>query len=342
MKKFLIKLSYTVLPIWLVLVLTTCYLSLYVIPQTSGDIGRLACIPFGFEYDKMIEKSIIKDTLFQTIYKTEDFQTVKTEVLTVGDSFSQQQNTGYQNYLSEKGVKVVNCFRRLYDSPIQYAYNLLDKNVIDSASVKVMVIEIAERDFETFIGRFDKDKVEVGKQYKESGVSSNSWSLARTRDYLLYLIGWVTPIYKEELNTDLFSSDCPRDLYFYNDDIEKGVSISDGDKVRQVINTVQEKADGKGISLIWLIAPDKYDIYQKYIVDNPYPVKTVNEDIERILGKSPSLMIAKQYLLPLVEKGEKDIFLFNDTHWSYKSCKVIADELYDRLVTHTASGGSYR
>lgn len=340
MKKFLIKLSYTVLPIWVVLVSLTCYLSLIVIPLASGDIGRLACIPFGHDYDKMLEKSMIKDTLFQTIYEPDEFLFLNTEVLTVGDSFSQQQNGGYQNYLSKNGLQVVNCFRRLYDSPIQYAYNLLDKHVIDSTNTKVLVIEVVERDFETVIERFEKGKVEVIKQYYESGISSNSWSLARTRDYLLYQIGWVTPIYKVKLDEDMFSSDHPRDLYFFREDIEMGVSLINRDKLRQVVETLQQKAERQGVKLIWLIAADKYDLYQNHIVDNPYPAKTVNEDIEKALGKNPSLLIAKHYLLPRVEKGEKDIFLFNDTHWSYKSSQTIADELYNRILTIRNTRGS--
>ena len=81
-----------------------------------------------------------------------------------------------------------------------------------------------------------------------------------------------------------------------------------------------------------MIAVDKYDLYQKHIVDNPFPVKTVNEDLERILGANKALFLAKPYLQPLVDQGEKDVFLFNDTHWTYKASQVIAEALYDRIT----------
>ena len=337
MKKFLLKLSYTVLPIWLILVAVTGYLSLYVIPQVSGDIGRLACIPFGLEYNKMLEKNMKKEIMFRTITQAEDLKSLHTDVLTIGDSFSQQQYDGYQNYLGEKGLDVVNCFWRMYESPLQYAYNLLDKNVIDSTKVKILILELVEREFETRIERFDKNKIEVQRQYSEdTGVSSNSWSLSRARDYILYQVGWVTPIYKGKLDMDLFTSDKPRDLYFFRDDIEMGVSIRNGEKVKQVYDILQEKAAKKGVRLIVMVAADKYDIYQNHIVDNPFPVKTNNEDIERIIGRSTSLLLTKQYLLPFIDKEEKDVYMFNDTHWSYKASKIIADELYQRITRNEA------
>ena len=337
MKKFLLKLSYTVLPIWLILVAVTGYLSLYVIPQVSGDIGRLACIPFGLEYNKMLEKNMKKEIMFRTITQAEDLKSLHTDVLTIGDSFSQQQYDGYQNYLGEKGLDVVNCFWRMYESPLQYAYNLLDKNVIDSTKVKILILELVEREFETRIERFDKNKIEVQRQYSEdTGVSSNSWSLSRARDYILYQVGWVTPIYKEKLDMDLFTSDKPRDLYFFRDDIEMGVSIRNGEKVKQVYDILQEKAAEKGVRLIVMVAADKYDIYQNHIVDNPFPVKTNNEDIERIIGRSTSLLLTKRYLLPFIDKEEKDVYMFNDTHWSYKASKIIADELYQRITRNEA------
>jgi hypothetical protein len=41
--------------------------------------------------------------------------------------------------------------------------------------------------------------------------------------------------------------------------------------------------------------------------------------------------MSKQYLLPLIEKGEKDVFMFNDSHWSYKASALIANELMNRI-----------
>ena len=125
----------------------------------------------------------------------------------------------------------------------------------------------------------------------------------------------------------------PNLLYFYSYDITNGVSLhpKNDEKVVQVFNTLCAKAQEKGLYLILMVAVDKYDLYQQHIVNNPYPVKTINEDIERILGQNPHLLLAKHCLLPLIETGEQDVFRFTDTHWSYKASEVVADELYQQI-----------
>jgi hypothetical protein len=80
-----------------------------------------------------------------------------------------------------------------------------------------------------------------------------------------------------------------------------------------------------------MMAVDKYDLYQDYIVDNPYPPKRVNEDVRQILGDIPEVMLCKDCLLPLIERGEKDVFLFDNTHWSYKGSEAVGKELSRRV-----------
>ena len=42
-------------------------------------------------------------------------------------------------------------------------------------------------------------------------------------------------------------------------------------------------------------------------------------------------VIAKRVLLPLVEQGVKDVYLYNDTHWSPSSSRIIAGEIIKKL-----------
>ena len=56
MKKFLIKLSYTVLPVWLLLVGLATYL--WMTDDKSGDLMRLGLIDTGPEYSDSCPKSI--------------------------------------------------------------------------------------------------------------------------------------------------------------------------------------------------------------------------------------------------------------------------------------------
>ena len=350
MKKFLKKISYTVFPLWLIAVGLVVYLSLYVVPNISGDISRLALLPFGHEYERNLEKKMLKETLYPTIERTDTLRHLHVQVLNIGDSFSALGNGSHQNYLCHKGLTLINTERGLYNSPIQYAYNIMDKGIIDSTNAQTLIVQVAERDFERYIESFDVDKIDMIEEDDTSDGSSsaqddhrwslagkqepNSWTCTRARDWVMYRIGRGNPIFTSQLDKDFFSSKEPDLLYFYSYDITNGVSINpqnDG-KVVQVFNTLCTKAEEKGIYLILMVAVDKYDLYQQHIVDNPYPAKTINEDIERILGQSPHLFLTKHCLLPMVDKGELDVFRFNDTHWSYKASEVIADSIYQRIT----------
>ena len=350
MKKFLIKLSYTVFPLWLLAVGLVVYLSLYVVPNISGDISRLSLLPFGHEYDDNLQKRMLKETLYPTIEKSDTLRSLHVQVLNIGDSFSQLGNGSHQNYLCHKGLTLVNTERGLYKSPIQYAYNIMDRGIIDSTNAQVLIVQVAERDFEKYIESFDVDKMDMLAEYDTSDDSGsgeddrrwslagehepNSWSLTRARDWVMYRIGRGNPIYTSQLDKDYFSSKEPNELYYYCFDILNGTSIKpeNDKKVVQVFDALCTKAQEKGLYLILMVAIDKYDLYQQHIVDNPYPAKTINEDIERMLGQSPHLLLTKHILLPMVDQGEQEVFKFTDTHWSYKASEVIADELYKLII----------
>ena len=340
MKKFLIKLSYTVLPVFLLLFGLVAYVTLFICPKSdTGDLGNLALITFWPEYGQKIEEHEMKDTLFVKVNHTEDLRNIDVNVLTVGDSFSQQEHAGYQNYMPGEGLSVANCRRSLYDNPIQYAYNLMDWGMVDSTNVDVMVVEVGERDFALRIDNFGVDKVEVPEpddpvEDDNEERNPNEWSLLRARDFVLYRFAGRSPVYVVDLKQDFFDSPEPRKLYFYCADIINGMTIDETirHKVKEVIDLLTCMAQKRGIKLIFMLPVDKYDLYQDYIVDNPYAYpKRINEDVREILGDIPEVLLSKYYLQPLIDKGEKDIFLFDNSHWSYKASEVVGKELSRRI-----------
>ena len=351
MKKFLIKLSYTVLPVFLLLFGLTAYLNLYIRPQATGDLGRLAFVIIGEEYGQRIEQYELKDVFFEKVREAEDLRNIHVNVLTIGDSFSQQGHAGYQNYMPQEGLTVANMRRGLYDNPIQYAWNLLDAGVVDSTNIDVMVVEVGERDLPLRIENFRIDKVEVGEPDspgdggEENVWDISQWSLLRTRDYLMYRYAGCCPVYDVELDRDFFSSNDPRRLYFYCSDVLNGTSIEKSvrPKVKEVFSLLMAKAEERGFALILLVPVDKYDLYQDYIVNNPYDhPKRINEEVLELLGDRPEVMLCKFTLQPLLENGEKDVFLFDDSHWSYKSSHAVGKELSRRVKLlmnpHTSLG----
>ena len=313
MKRFLIKLSYLVLPIYLLMLGLVAYVTFYISPRADvSDLGYLALIPFGA------------------------LRNIHVNVLTVGDSFSQQGSAGYQNYMPGEGISVANCRRSLYESPIQYACNILDWGVVDSTNIDVLVVEVVERDLAINIGNFGENKIEVPEPESTSDKvvgSANVWSLLRARDFVLYRYAGRSPVYTFDLKRDFFSSHEPNKLYVYDRDVINGLTIDEAlrPKVKEVFDLLTRKAHDRGIKLMLMMPVDKYDLYQDYITDNPYPPKRVNEDVREIFGDIPEVMLCKYCLQPLLDKGEKDVFLFDNTHWSYKGSEAVGKELCRRV-----------
>ena len=336
MKMFLIKLSYTVLPVFLLLFGLVAYVTLYISPRTTGDLGHLAYIPFDCQEDAPGE---MEELLFEDVRQTDSLRNIHVDVLTVGDSFSRMGKLGYQNYLAAQGVSVVNCKRELYDNPFQYAYNILDRGLVDSANISVLVVQVGERDLVIRSEEFDVNKVDIrelgSKSPSNGGGSANDWSLLRARDFLMYRLD-KSPVYKVTLDKDYFNSKEPRSLYFYCADITNGVNIGDASrqKIQEVYQILTRKANERGIALLLMIPVDKYDMYQDHIVDNPYPRKTYIEEVREIFGDTPNVLLCKDLLTPLIEKGEKDVFLFDDSHWSIKAAEIVGKELSKRVKGH--------
>jgi hypothetical protein len=207
---------------------------------------------------------------------------------------------------------------------------------VDSTNIDVLVLEVVERDFALRINDFKESKVEVPEpESAPDGEkrNANEWSLLRARDFILYRFADRSPVNVVNLNRNFFSSREPNKLYFYDGDIKNGLTIDEAviPKVKEVFDLLTRKAHERGIQLMLMVAVDKYDLFQDYIMDNPYPPKRVNEDIREIFGDIPEVMLCKYCLLPLLEKGEKDVFLFDNTHWSYKGSEAVGKELCRRV-----------
>jgi len=71
---------------------------------------------------------------------------------------------------------------------------------------------------------------------------------------------------------------------------------------------------------------DKYNLYSRFIVDNPYPDSRFFEELRK-LPKRYVFIDTKKLLLGELERGEKDLFYPDDTHWSWKAPKRIFSEI---------------
>lgn len=346
MKKFLIKISYTVLPVWLLLVGMAIYL--WVTNDNSGDLMRLGLIDSGPEYTDSIRSELLP----RVYYRGEDNDSLlhldSCGVLVIGDSFSHGGGVGkhgdYVNYLAHDSGREVVVFTPAdptMTSPMQIAQALLKSNAIDSTNVKNLVVEeveryLVDRHCGFVAGHWHIARPEVAPVATniESDSKQKTGPLLRVKDYVFYHLFGANPIYKARLSRPVFGGANPDVLYFYNEDVKLGFDVTEAQQ-REIVSCYEEviaAARERGVNLIFLVACDKYDIYQNYIIDNPYPAKTLNEDIERWMAPEMGrFVIAKRVLLPLVEQGVKDVYLYNDTHWSPSSSRIIAGEIIKKL-----------
>ena len=150
MRKFLINISYTVLPVWLFFVGMAIYL--WVINDNSGDLMRLGLINSGPEYTDSIRSGLLPEVYYSSQDDERLLRLDTCGVLVIGDSFSHGGGVGkqgdYVNYLAhESGRKVVvySPSDPSLSSPMQVAYDVLNLGLVDSSNVKNLVVQEVER-----------------------------------------------------------------------------------------------------------------------------------------------------------------------------------------------------
>lgn len=344
MRKFLIKISYTVLPMWLFFVGMATYL--WMTDDNTGDLMRLGLINSGPGYTDSI-RALIWQQIYYTGQEEDSLMRADTaDVVVIGDSFSHGGGVGkegdYVNYLAhDSGRKVVvyTPMDPAIANPMQVAYDAMKLGILDSVNAPNLVVQEGERYLVTRHSQFVTTDTQVPhserpKSSASAGGKQEASPLLRVKDFFFYHLFGANPIYKERLSRQLFTGPEPDQLYFYNEDVEYGFDIT-AEQQRAIVGCFDQviaMARDKGINLIIIVACDKYDLYQDFIVDNPYRRKTLVDDVERWMAHDAGRFVhAKRVLLPCVERGDKDVFLFNDTHWSPSSSRLIAAQVIKKL-----------
>lgn len=139
---------------------------------------------------------------------------------------------------------------------------------------------------------------------------------------------FFSSVYIRDLDAPFFSVKNDRRLLFYRDDI-KSIPNATKQNIRSLndnINNVADLLRRKGITLYFMPAADKYNMYSDHIVANPYP-KSVFFELLREMPKRYVFVDTKAILSEEIRKGEKDIYYADDTHWSWKAVKRIAESV---------------
>lgn len=287
----------------------------------TGDLGRLGKINFGKDYSKKFEADLFSERFYYE--GTENLDKTEVDVVTIGDSFSQQGRIGYQNYLAQISKKKIVNIKRYSDGkdePEQTAIILLNSGYFDKVKPKYIILESVGREFlnrNTNLNFSKQDDLQnIDKYYKSIEEKTFKKKAVFNLDNfkfifnpLLYKINdraVINKVYKKKLTKPLFSKR-GKELYFYRDDI-KNLKFQNENIIKEAnnnLNILSKMFEKKGIKLIIMPAVDKYDLYQDYIVNNNYLRNTLFEKF-RELEKKYIFIDTKNILLKEIENEEMD------------------------------------
>lgn len=279
------------------------------------------------------------------------------DVLTIGDSFTNGgaggKNQYYQDYIaSNADLNVLNIHRLPGLNSFETLLSLYNNGVLDELKPKSIIIEAVERavverfakpmnwelktdikisDFKVVDSKRKKNRMNVEPPPKKKKtfdvkIINNSNFNAVLYNFLYHFNdhAFYNSVYKTLLDRDFFSVKAPRQLLFYDEAIEK-IKQSNEKSIALInnnFNQLQKILAKKNIKLYFMPVVTKYNLYSKYIVNNPYP-KSVFFELLRPLPKQYTFIDTKQILGAALEEGMQDVFYADDTHWSYLASEKI-------------------
>jgi hypothetical protein len=145
------------------------------------------------------------------------------------------------------------------------------------------------------------------------------------------------PVKEVQLNTDCFSVPPYNTFYFYNDDLWKlSITKEEYNAILDKLNYLHKRFQEKGIDLYYMIAPDKYDVYQPYIINNPYPPKKVIDQLEENgINQLKWFINPRDNFREMIASGVKDVYHIDDTHWATIASETVGNIIADKIEKST-------
>lgn len=293
---------------------------------------------FNNEFNKPINFTKITDKPSKKQFK----------IFTIGDSFSEQKNYGYKNYIADSGISVLHYDRSLHKNQIETLYNLLNGNFFEKFTFEYLILEIIERDVIELVEIIDTTKILSYVDVKllaqqEKPLEDHSYKFPSNRlfkfyystiqyylndDYLFH-----NKVYKTKINEALFSTD-KKELLFYHGDVnstKKNNKLENVLKINNLLNNIDNKLSKKGIKLIVLIAPNKYTVYYPYITHQENFPKPEFFQLFGEMKKTYTSIDALSIFSNNITR-KKDLYFYDDSHWSPWASQLVAKEIKKELI----------
>ena len=343
MKKLITKTLYFVIPVFCLYGFTVFFHS----EAASPDLLRLGYFPYEYkEYSKAFDH-INKEIHYTELTKA---KRGSYDVMTIGDSFSEQGAGAYNNYLAND-CSVLHVNRFISRNPFQTLIEMANSDFFDHYKVRYVILENVERHLYDHTKKLNMDATMTvasldsmiaaprpkGEHYEYRFFSKLTLTFP-TYHFPRYFLqeNYLSndKVYNYTLTSDTLFSTGSKKLLFYEQDVTSTVKNNDLEickKMNNVLNELSGKLSKKGIQLIFVPAPDKFDVYYDYLAQKNDFIRPQFFDHFKNLEKQYIYIDSKSILTDLI-KQKKDVYYFDDTHWSPTAAEAIAGELRS-LVT---------
>ena len=120
------------------------------------------------------------------------------------------------------------------------------------------------------------------------------------------------------------------DLFFYYSDLiypnEEQIKIA-----ISKLNALFQLSRENGAYLFYVVAADKYDVYQEFATKKDFSRKKLLDYFIEYENNNPFFVNTKTVLEIKATQGVKDLYYSDDTHWSPIGAKTVAEEIARRM-----------
>ena len=256
------------------------YYRIIIYPNLSGEFGVLGQIPFGKEYNGLsidgYKRGSLKNACVKRVRNIDSLKAY--QLLTIGDSFSQYYQEGYQQKLSHLlDYPIGNLNDTTFSNPIQSFIDYANSGCFNKG--QIIIVECVERHL---IERLYNTSFEESLENHKNSPQEESDEGTMLNMFLSWIrlnLKYDSPVGVFELNEELFSH--PKyssSLFVYNSKKTMNGDLlwtDDRMMIEHAMNnlkTLHQLADARELKMVFLIAADKYDVYEPWIDSQDHPV----------------------------------------------------------------------
>ena len=139
--------------------------------------------------------------------------------------------------------------------------------------------------------------------------------------------------YRVKTHCDSLFTDAPPYILFYEEDVDNLVWNNNQQLIsesNQFLNQMQDSLSSRGIQLIVLISPDKYDLYYSCLDKTQgFQEPLLFQHLDRLEKRYLYVSLKPRFMKN--GKVMKDVYYYGDTHWTILGAKIAAEAVKEEI-----------